>query len=215
MKNSFVFLFSLLLLLLVTTPFSLYTPLPSFLPQEGFFYDEAYFITKFGNHNLQLFEKNNFVITEEELNGFIAYGLEKKNWFSSNHSSFQPSHWKIGLIDNQVLFKIYGKLYRVPVKIELLLTPRYEDQNIYFTIDEAKLSKIKIPKSLLLHFLQGILPMEVEGAGQLVLTLKLPQVLTIDQISFEAGQVVLWYHLNRDEVLHQLLQEISDTFSVS
>lgn len=207
-KRSFLIL-SLILTLLILFSYNLYTPAPAFSPQSRQ-YDEAYFITKFGNHNIQLFEKNNFVISNEELNGFIAYGMEEKGWFQSPNSAFEPSYCQVQLMENQLLFQLYGKLYFASVKFELLLVPHYEDQKLYLTIEEARLSRFKLSNSLVNLFFDDSLPIE---DNQLVIALNLPDIVTIDEISFEDQQIILWYHLNRDQVLNQLLQEIKQYFT--
>lgn len=211
MKKAIIIFFIIILLIFLSAFFAIYYPHSILSVGDDIIYDEAYFISKFADNNLQLFAENMFVITEDELNGFITYRNQDSRLLLQKSSPLHVNHVEVELLQGEVLLTLYGKLYFAPMKIEVQLIPAYREGSLFLKLKGAKLSRAKIPVSLLNYLLKDLYTFN--NGTELILPINTPDTILVKDIQFEENQIILYYQINREKVLEQLLKEMESIFN--
>lgn len=190
----------------------LYFPAPvnNFPTIDGPIYDENYFLSKIPSDKIRLFEENIFVITENELNGYINYQINKGN-LTASFGQLDINSVEIELKDQLINMMLYGNLKILPVKIESRLLPKYqrEQQQISLSIEDIKLSKIKVSNNLFNRVIgsrvmqYGALVISEEG---IFLPISSPDAIEISNVIFQEGQLVFYYKINSKKILEDIIK---------
>ncbi len=208
MKKICIFLSVLFVLVSIFIGYSLYYPPPSKTPfPSDIIYDENYFFTKFSQHNIQLLKENNFVITEDELMGYLNYQL-KSNQFAINNNVFKLTYVDLFLLDNEVVLNIYGKISFLPVKVQTTLQPDYNDEKIFFSLKDITLSRLNLPKKYHTKLMEEALGMSsiIEEDG-FILPLQINEMVIINSVQFQYKKINIQYRLNREKLLENFVNE--------
>ncbi|KAB3529220.1 hypothetical protein [Alkaliphilus serpentinus] len=204
MKRFVIILLTLLLSFVVISVTLLYSPLPAPEISTEIVYDVDYFINKISSDNLQLFEKNKYVITEEELNGYIHQHFTEIA-LNQSPNSFSLEAIDLRLNEDEILLLIYGKYSILPVKLQVTLVPFHnkEANTLAMVVADVKISRLKLPPTVV----KRILKEEYLTEGYLI-PLEGPENIIINHIQFGYKAISIYYSIDKAGVMESLLKSL-------
>ncbi len=184
-----------LCLIIAGLAYSLVYPMPSAeVSLKATDVNESYFINKLLTNHINPQNQNQLVITEEELNGYIAYRLKDGGYALEN---LTIHHAAVSLMDQELTVTAYGNYRILPVKIEARLIPALQPEGLSFTLKELKLSRIQLPKSLLNRFYNN---------SQVMLPLNSMEMIKVKSLILIEGEAVIGYEVDRERILEELFK---------
>ncbi|WP_026477014.1 hypothetical protein [Alkaliphilus transvaalensis] len=177
-------------------------------PSSEIIYDEGYFITKFASENIQLLKENKFILTEEELNGYLNFQLENSH-LSLENGPFKANHIVVNLLDEGLVLNIHGRLYGLPVRIQTELTTIYNNEKVYFTMRNFKFSRINVPERFFTKLIGDSLGMDssISDENQFYLPIEFHEMVHINSIDFKQEGIFIYYELDREKLLEELMRD--------
>lgn len=198
MKTLIIVLLVLVCCAIVFLTYSLIYPLPSTVSSfDGPDINETYFINKILFNHISPQSDNKLVITEDELNGYIAYRLKDQGYSIEN---FIINHGEVKLLEQELIFTGFGKYSIFPVKLEVHLIPNFQQDILNFTVEKLKLSKLNIPKRLINKFYDSSL---------YSLPLNKLDMIQLENIMFLKGEAVIRYRIDKDKLLEQIIKGLT------
>ncbi len=192
-----ILLVSLILLCLIIAglAYSLVYPMPSTeVSQKPNDITESYFINKLLTNHINPQNQNHLVITEEELNGYIAYRLKDSGYQFKN---FTIHHASVKLMNQELILTAYGNYSIFPVKIEARLLPTLQKEGLSFTVEDLKLSRVHLPMSLVNRLYTD---------EQATLPFNGSELIQVKSIILIEGEAVIGYEVDREKILEELFK---------
>lgn len=198
MKEILLCLLIFLCFAVVLLSYSIIYPMPSTVASiDGHELNEAYFINKILLNHISPQNENQLVITEDELNGYISYRLKKESF---RIDGLLINHGELKLMDQELILTAYGKYSIIPVKLEAQLSPSLQQDKLTFSIESLKLSRIKIPKTLVA---------KLYDASSYSVPLDTLQIIKIENIMFVKGEAVIRYEVDKEKVFEQIIKGLT------
>jgi|GEM_PF-5565353 len=198
MKELLLFLLIFLCFAVVLLSYSIIYPIPSSVASiDGNELNESYFINKILLNHINPQNENQLVITEEELNGYIAYRLKKDSF---RIDGLLITHCEIELLDQKLVLIAYGKYSFIPVKLEAHLLPSLQQDKLTFAIESLRLSRIKIPNTLVA---------KLYDASSYALPLNTLQILEIKNIMLINDEAVIRYEVDKEKIFDQIIKGLT------
>ncbi|MGV8146161.1 MAG: hypothetical protein ACLKAK_06140 [Alkaliphilus sp.] len=202
-KIILVFLVSIVIIVLGVF-FLLYSPAPTnYVLNQTIVFNEDYFLSRLLDEGVSVFKTNEFVITEEELNGFVNYKLSTENQMFENPYNLHLEHISVELLENQFRLNLYALYGNFPFRVQTALIPAFQDSSFSFSIHNFALSRIKLPNHLIENQLDNM-----NMASLLQIPVSSPESITIKDIRFGSNSITIVYDVNNLHIIDQLIKRI-------